>query len=31
MLDIIIEIFVDIGDIFADLWVNKMLAKIKKK
>ena len=31
MLGIIIEIFVDIADFFADLWVNKMLAKLKNK
>ena len=31
MLDLIVDFLGTIGDIFADIWVNKIVAKFKKK
>jgi len=31
MIDLIVDFFVTIGDIFADIWVNKIVNKFKKK
>ena len=31
MIDTVIEIFMDIVDFFADLWLNKILAKYHQK
>ena len=31
MFDFIIDILGDIADVFADLWINKIVSKFKKK
>ena len=31
MLDFIIDLAVEIGEFFAELWVNKIVGRIKKK
>lgn len=31
MLDLIIDFFGTIGDIFIDIWVNKIVSKFKRK
>ena len=31
MIDLIVDFLATIGDIFADIWVNKIVTKFKKK
>ena len=31
MIDFVIEMFFDIAEVFVDLWINKIIAKFKRK
>ena len=31
MIDFVIEMFSDIAEVFVDLWINKIIAKFKRK